>query len=461
MKTMFKILFTALFLTLSSIINASENPNLKVGILSDIHVSNEKSKETFIKALDYFRNNDVDAVMIAGDLVEMGMDSELQMVADAWYEVFPKDKGLKGKKITKLFITGNHDIRGHTYKTVKKHFTDEEILQHNISDQKEALWKKLFKEEYQPIYIKEINGYTFIGANFVNVKNIPGLESFLASHKDQIPADRPIFYFQHVNPAGTRISDSNSKDDGKSTELLKQFPNLICFSGHSHTSLTDERSIWQGEFTSVGTASLKYTTLVSDGHENGALPKGQNSQMVRINHNEAGHGMIMSVYDDRVELLRHEIKGDEDLGTWIIPLDTEDRPYSFEKRAEEVPAPEFDSKASVRISMKENGKDRLKNPVKQLNVFFPGIASSGSRPRAFHFEVCVETMQEGSPAVVLTKKVFSRGAHLGELADNETKSHCTFAISELPAGIPIRFAVYPMNCFNRKGRPIYSSVMTL
>ena len=171
--------------------------------------------------------------------------------------------------------------------------------------------------------------------------------------------------------------------------------------------------------------------------------------------------MIMSVYDDRVELLRHEIKGDEDLGTWIIPLDKEDRPYSFEKRAEEVPAPEFESKASVRISMKENGKDRLKNPVKQLNVFFPGIASSGSRPRAFHFEVCVETMQEGSPAVVLTKKVFSRGAHLGELADNETKSHCTFAISELPAGVPFRFAVYPMNCFGRKGKPIYSTVMTL
>lgn len=460
MKTMFKILFSALFLMLSSLINAGETPDLKVGILSDIHVSNEKTKETFIKALDYFRNNDVDAVMIAGDLVEMGMDSELQMVADAWYEVFPKDKGLKGKKITKLFVTGNHDIRGHTFKTVKKHFTEEEILQHHIAGQKEILWKKLFKEEYQPIYIKEVKGYTFIGANFVNVKNVPGLESFFASHKDQIPSDKPFFYFQHVHPAGTCMSNSKDTDDGKSTEVLKQFPNLICFSGHSHTSLTDERTIWQGEFTSVGTGSLKYTTLISDGHENGALPKDQNSQMSRINHNEAGHGMIMSVYDDRVELLRHEIKNGEDLGTWIIPLGTDDRPYSFEKRAD-GPAPEFDSKASVRISMKENGKDRKKNPVRQMNVFFPSIAGSGEQPRAFDFEIQVETVQGDSATVVLTKKVFSRGAHLGEVMDGENKSHCTFAISELPAGTPFRFVVYPMNCFGKKGQPIYSSVMTL
>lgn len=461
MKIRIKLILTALFLTLSSFIYAGETPNLKVGILSDIHVSNEKSKETFIKALDYFRNNDVDAVMIAGDLVEMGMDSELQMVADAWYEVFPKDKGLKGKKITKLFVTGNHDIRGHTYQTVKKHFTDEEIQQHNISANKEILWKQLFKEEYQPIYIKEVNGYTFIGANFVNVKNIPGLESFFVTHKDQIPADKPVFYFQHVHPAGTCMSSSNSVDDGKSTELLKQYPNLICFSGHSHTSLTDERTIWQGEFTSVGTGSLKYTTLISDGHENGALPKDQNSQMVRINHNDAGHGMIMSVFNDRVELLRHEIKNDEDLGTWIIPLDVKNRPYSFERRAEEVPAPEFAAKSSVRVSMKENGKDRQKNPVRQMNVFFPGIASSDAGPRAFDFEVNVETMSQDTPVVILTKKVFSRGAHLGELIDNESKSHCTFAISELPAGVPFRFAVYPMNCFGRKGKPIYSTVMTL
>ena len=461
MKTMFKILFSALFLTISSFINAGETPNLKVGILSDIHVSNEKSKETFIKALDYFRTNDVDAVMIAGDLVEMGMDSELQMVADAWYEVFPKDKGLKGKKITKLFVTGNHDIRGHTYKTVRKHFTEEEIQQHHINGQKEVLWKKYFKEEYQPIYIKEVKGYTFIGANFVNVKNVPGLESFFASHEDQIPSDKPFFYFQHVHPAGTCMSNAKDKDDGKSTELLKRYSNLICFSGHSHTSLTDERTIWQGEFTSVGTGSLKYTTLISDGHENGALPKEHNSQMSRINHNEADHGMIMSVYDDRVELLRHEIKNDEDLGTWIIPLDVENRPYSFEKRAEEVPAPEFAANSSVRVSMKENGKDRQKNPVKQMNVFFPGITSSDAHPRAFDFEVNVETMSQDTAAVVLTKKVFSRGAHLGELIDTEIKSHCTFALSELPVGVPFRFVVYPMNCFGRKGKPIYSSIMTL
>ncbi len=42
---------------------------LKLGILVDVLVRNRQSRDCFVKALEYFRDDKVDAVMIAGDLI--------------------------------------------------------------------------------------------------------------------------------------------------------------------------------------------------------------------------------------------------------------------------------------------------------------------------------------------------------------------------------------------------------
>ena len=91
---------------------------LKVGILSDVHVKYFQPSVTtgrFVKALNYFKENRVDAVLIAGDMTSCGNVKELRMIADAWYSVFKDDKGLDGQPVTKLFIYGNHEIDGWKY----------------------------------------------------------------------------------------------------------------------------------------------------------------------------------------------------------------------------------------------------------------------------------------------------------------------------------------------------------
>ena len=57
-------------------------------------------------------------------------------------------------------------------------------------------------------------------------------------------------------------------DKGIATKTLSNYPNAIAFSGHSHYSLTDERSIWQGAFTSIGQSSLY---IDDDGIEDGKM----------------------------------------------------------------------------------------------------------------------------------------------------------------------------------------------
>ena len=79
-------------------------PNLKFGVLSDIHITDWASTDVFRKTLGYFRSQDVDAVMIAGDLADHGILPQLECVAKAWYEVFPDDRGLDGRHVEKLFV---------------------------------------------------------------------------------------------------------------------------------------------------------------------------------------------------------------------------------------------------------------------------------------------------------------------------------------------------------------------
>lgn len=457
-----RIFLVIIAFLLSAAVSFSKDVSpLKVGILSDVHCNNENTTKYFVKALEYFRNNDVDAVMIAGDMIGWGLEWQLELFSQKWYSVFPDDRGLNGKKIVKLFVYGNHEIVGHKYSSPKSRYTEEEIALQCIANRREELWKKYFHEDFEPIYIKDVKGYKFIGAHFQTTRRTSGLEEFFDAVGRKLPKDKPFFYFQHTHPKGTCSGETVwGQDNGESTELLKRYPNVIAFSGHSHTTLTDERTIWQGEFTSVGTGSLAYASALNSGeYENGSRKKGENSQMEAFPKRKSHQGQLMTVYTDRVELLRHDFTYDEDLGTWTIPLGTGEKPYSIDFRAADTPAPEFASDAKVSVSCKDDGQDRQKNTVQQIFVKFPSIPSCDARPRAYEFTV--EAVNADNGSVLASKKVLSGGFFLGEKRDVKLGSQCVFAVSELPSGMPVRFAVYPANCFGRKGEPVYSETITL
>ena len=58
---------------------------LRFGALSDIHITRGKgSCDIFEKALTYFRDQKVDAVLIAGDMADSGLDSQLRRVGETW-----------------------------------------------------------------------------------------------------------------------------------------------------------------------------------------------------------------------------------------------------------------------------------------------------------------------------------------------------------------------------------------
>ena len=90
-------------------------PHLILGVLSDIHIFNEKQVPVFERALEFFRDRKADGVIIAGDMADRGLVDQLELVGKAWFKEFPENRRPDGQPIEKLFVYGNHDVQGPGY----------------------------------------------------------------------------------------------------------------------------------------------------------------------------------------------------------------------------------------------------------------------------------------------------------------------------------------------------------
>ena len=65
--------------SLSGTFGSGTSPNLRVGVVSDVHLRNEPGFDAFfLKALRWFDAKKVDAVVIPGDLTDQTMNMQLE-----------------------------------------------------------------------------------------------------------------------------------------------------------------------------------------------------------------------------------------------------------------------------------------------------------------------------------------------------------------------------------------------
>ena len=477
---------------------AGETPRLRFGVVSDIHIlrvgANEKMEGgannlTFKHTLEWFREQGVDAVAIAGDMADKGMGENLMAVGQAWYAVFPGDKYPDGRPVTKFFITGNHDWDGFNYGGhAEKLYSDlrereKHILRKNIV----GWWDKAFHEPYTPFSVKQVNGYTFLGAHWdtgghgaetgKKVDPFARIEEYMAKNGKSFDPNLPFFYVQHPHPKDTCYGPwAWGHDKGKVTQALSAYPNAVAFSGHSHYSLTDERSIWQGAFTSVGTSSLRYTGHPYDefanvGYENSGAGSRKAwkidaaKSMKRYATSDCRQGMLWSVYDDCIVVKRREFLSNLDIGEdWVLPLPVaEAKPFAFAAHAQKMHAPEFPQGAALTVtpmkSINRGGKSldgkecvpSVKKP--SFRVVTPPVAPDPNG-RLFRLEFVAET-PDGKKRV---KHVLAVGFNHSEKSEKAaSRQWCYFFKDELGAG-DVRFTVTPINCFGARGKPLVATV---
>ena len=455
------VLICAIFINLQA--SAQQvKPNLRMGVLSDIHVCDDESEGSFRHALEYFRDKEVDGVIIAGDMADHGLTYELLRVSRAWYSVFPKDRRPDGAHVEKVFVYGNHDSFGDPHSDWFNALPKEQSKLGYVRENYGGNWKKYFKEDFSQVYMKEVKGYKFIGCHwsFENDRQECGAPEFVKAHAAELEGEKPFFYVQHAHLAHTCNGEwAWGQDDGVMTGTLKAFPNAVALSGHSHDPLTDGRDLWQGEFTSIGTASLRYV-LPIDGRENSSLDGEERDipcQMPAIEGHYCHHGMVMSVYDDRISFERREFYYDESLGDdWVVPLPKgADAPLSYENMARTAPIPQFADDAKVSLSPFFIGEDRYGVETEQIEVTFPAVKIRTTGVRAFDYEVQIEQRYADLTTVVGTKHVYSAHCYYGEDHD-DSEVKCVFAKKELPLMYEYRFVVRPCECYGGKGDPIFS-----
>jgi len=456
---------------------AAERPRLVFGILSDMHIVDAASARETVHALEYFRSQNVDAVVFAGDMIDNGLSGELEHFAKAWFEAFPDGMDASGKKVELLAVLGNHDLQRWSKAWADEiNMPWERVLAEDLDsgDRLQREWKRLFGCEYEPLWKKRVNGVCFVGSSWQyrqdrqrRTAGVGGMElpEYLAAHRGELAREDVFFFIQHMHPKGTCSAPWTwGQDDGTATEALKAFPNAVAVSGHSHTPLNDERTLWRGDFTSVGTAGLRFL-IPFGGRENseidGAVDTGE-QLMPRLRPYDGKHGMVCRVYRDRIAFERRDFANGLSLGAdWIVPVPA--KADSFADRAARSSAPQFASGARVKVT-EGRAVNRRGASVETLFVSFPNVFAAEGRARAFDFEVQLEEMDVDAVKVRRTKRVYSAGYYRGEAADEKTVV-CPFAVSDLPVpngrldplrGRRYRFSVRPCDSFGNKGSPIFT-----
>ena len=476
-----------------------KSSNLRVGILSDVHVSDEESARKLERALRYFDGRKVDAVLIAGDLVTWNRYHEFKLMAETWFKVFPDDRRSDGVKIERLFVTGNHDVDGFAYGGAKyKNLA--EAKADGFFFHREEYWREFFHEDYKPVSVKTVKGYQFVLRNWISVldsgrKCSPlakeagcriepnPTEDFLASL--DLPKNTPFFYVQHEMPNDTVNASwivkgerwDNGHDDGTSTKFLSKYPNVIAFSGHSHNSLTDEMSIWQGEFTAVNCSCNCGFVFTAPGRENGwsgdDFDRNPPLEMAPIDIHAVNQGMVMEVFDDAVVLERHEFRYGHRLGPdWIIPTGPNaQKPYTVDNRIKAAKKPAFPAKAEVKVWQGEGwgrnvaGTGLANEKHAQIFVSFPPVRTmAGSPARAWDYSVRAEMAVGDIVKTLCERCVFSEGAFYAE-EDEPKNVICAFNRNDIPEKIcdrqKVRFVVTPRSCWGVEGDPIASPWTTV
>ena len=330
-------------------------PNMRLGLLSDIHICAEDGDfnkfgdtQTFEHALMWFRDQGVDGVVIAGDMADNGMVAQLKKVGEAWERIFPGNKAPDGRTVEKLFVYGNHDLEGQNYDGYDKRFFDKESFRKGwIRTDPAAAWESVFHEPYAPIWLKRVKGYPFIGAHWVADQwdGIASIEGWFRDHAAEIDRDRPVFYIQHAHPKDTCFGPNIwGQDAGYSTRALSAYPKAVAFSGHAHCPATDDRFIWQGTFTSIGLGSLRY------GSTSNVTSLLGGAAINRTSRWKVRQGMLLDVFDDEMILKCRDFVNDEFVRDELvipIPETTADMRYGFAARAEKSAAPTWPTGAKI------------------------------------------------------------------------------------------------------------------
>ena len=266
----------------------------------------------------------LDAVLIAGDVTDMGTKIAFGSIKAATKPV------LKGDTQFLATVSTSHDDR-------------------SLGKASLELYENTMGQETD--FHRVINGFHFIGVSASKIEGEHYSEyqkQWLKEQLDAAVADdpsKPVFVIQHEHISNTVYGSSGFEGWGMPdfAEILKDYPQVIDFSGHSHYPINDARSIWQGEYTALGAGGLYYTEITVDD--------------VKTVHPES-YRFVSTFWvveidaDNRIRLRAVDLNSKEYLCEYILESPFE-RKYTPEQQVARSKPPVFAEDASVKVKSKK------------------------------------------------------------------------------------------------------------
>lgn len=226
-------------------------PVLRFVAASDTHLRDDDNVnvERIKKMMNYAyrtaaedkKHPTVDALLLAGDVTNDGTKTEFDKLKKTL------DSSLKENTRLLAIAAKNHD--GYHMSRTKERAEISSITGLNAD------------------FHLVVGGYHFIGLSVSGKFPAHYDKAQLSWLREQLDdavlddPDKPVFVMHHEHVKNTVYGSSSFERWGVPyfNDILKDYPQVVDFSGHSHYPLNHPNSVWQGEFTAVGTGAVKST----------------------------------------------------------------------------------------------------------------------------------------------------------------------------------------------------------
>ncbi|WP_326735915.1 chitobiase/beta-hexosaminidase C-terminal domain-containing protein [Streptomyces sp. NBC_01022] len=273
------------------LIKTKEKPLARFVVMSDVHVGdhehNDKKYESFFDTIGSVFPHP-DAILSNGDMINDNGDGkgpDHRIVSDI-FQANLKRKGMTGTQV--LMSNGNHDD--------------------SLAAIRAGYPKAWFPDSGGGYYESDVKGVHLLTVNTETYNNDTAQRTWLKSRLAALTAgpanaNKPVLVQGHRPTTGTTM-DGQQASNPKLAEDLSAFPQAILFSGHSHLNINDDRSMYQGDFTSVNDGSMSYVEV-----DHGYQMVTENGLADRF-ESPTAQALFVEVYKDRTEIDRINMAAD-------------------------------------------------------------------------------------------------------------------------------------------------------
>ena len=268
----------------SKVFNANDIV-LSLGVVSDVHVNPQWTADKWKSALQQLKakalendSNGMAGVLVVGDLIDQPSNNQLSLFRSTL------ESEIDVKKTPMIYTIGNHDVPRYAWASTM------------VSDV--AYMRNMFGNDYfqtdqdQEMRTKYEARHCVIGDYHIlcvspngdqPIVYDPTVVTWLDNQLAAITSAEPekyVIVLTHPMIKNTVYGSRLGEEGGiwestlshywatdALTPVLRKYPQAIVFGGHLHFPLNDPRSVWQGDFSVFGCASVRYMALENGKYE--------------------------------------------------------------------------------------------------------------------------------------------------------------------------------------------------